>query len=88
MRQVIESLLNYTLQKSENFSGGAMEKLSSNTKIIATIISFVVVQVTLLFLGKWLWNEYLVKAVTIVKPLESIWQILGVSVLLKLILSS
>lgn len=88
MRKIIETLIKYSLHRPENFSGGAMETLGNNTKIIVSIATVLIMQVILMFLGKWLWNNYLVKAITIVNPLESIWQIMAISVLLQLLSSS
>ena len=56
-------------------------------KSLPMLISVVVSQVVLLLVGKFLWNRYLVKAVSIVKPLTSIVQLFAVSVLLRLFLS-
>ena len=53
-------------------------------KSLPLLISVVVSQVMLLLVGKFLWNRYLVKAVTIVKPLSSIVQLFAVSILLRL----
>ncbi len=51
----------------------------------AGAITFILTHLLLLFLGKFLWNNYLVNVTTIVKPLTSIFQLLAVSVLLKLL---
>lgn len=39
----------------------------------------------LLLVGEYLWNRVLVKVVTVVKPVTSVWQILGLVLLSKLI---
>ena len=59
----------------------------SNYQLIAAIISLLITQLLLLFLGKWLWNNYLVKTVTGVKPLESIVQLIAISFLIKLLMN-
>jgi hypothetical protein len=48
--------------------------------LIFTFISLLI----LLLIGEYLWNKVLVKLVTVVKPVTSVWQILGLSVLFKL----
>lgn len=53
-------------------------------KSLPLIISVVVSQIVLLLVGKFLWNRYLVKSVTVVKPITSIVQLFAVSVLLRL----
>ncbi len=52
---------------------------------IGTIIIYIIVLVVILLFGEYLWNELLVKAVTVVKPITSIWQLLGIIILIKLI---
>lgn len=42
--------------------------------------------VLLLLLGEYLWNDVLVKVVTVVRPVTSVWQILGLYLLLSILL--
>tara|TARA_A100001011_G_scaffold311667_1_gene328797 strand:- start:4309 stop:4536 length:228 start_codon:yes stop_codon:yes gene_type:complete len=49
--------------------------------LIVTIISLLI----LLLVGEYLWNNVLVKVTTGIKPVTSVWQILGIVVLAKLI---
>lgn len=49
--------------------------------LIMTFLSLLL----LLLIGEYLWNRVLVKVVTIVKPVSSVWQILGLVLLSKLI---
>ena len=50
--------------------------------ILLALITIIFLQLTL---GKWLWNNYLVNYITIAKPLNSIFDILAISLLIKLI---
>ena len=63
---------------------GGMKKIGVDP-IVALLLS-VVIMLLLLFLGKYLWNDVLVKVCTIVKPLNSIWQILALYVLFQILL--
>ena len=49
------------------------------------ILAVITTQILLLLLGKFLWNNYLVRTVTIIKPIESIFEILALSLLFNLI---
>jgi hypothetical protein len=49
--------------------------------LFASIISLIF----LLLVGEYLWNNVLVKVVTFVKPVTSMWQILGLYILLALL---
>ena len=50
------------------------------------IFAVITTQILLLLLGKFLWNNYLVKNVTIVKPLNSVIDLLAISFLIKLVI--
>ena len=61
---------------------------SSGKSVIPLVLAIVTVEILLLLVGTFLWNNYLVKVVTIVKPINSILELLAVSILLKLLLCS
>ena len=63
---------------------GGMRQMGVNP-LVALLLS-VVLLLILLFLGEYLWNNVLVKVCTIVKPVNSMWQILGIYVLLQILL--
>jgi len=52
---------------------------------LASFIVLIVYIIIILFIGKFLWNEVLTKLVTIVKPADNIWQILGIAILVNLL---
>lgn len=70
-----------TDETTEHFEGG-----SAFLKLLPMILSIIISQVLLLLLGKFLWNKYLVNAIEVVNPIESVLQLFGISVLTKLIL--
>lgn len=61
------------------------EKSITYYQNIALIITFMITQILILLFGKFLWNNYLVRTVTIIKPIESIFEILALSLLFNLI---
>ena len=63
---------------------GGMRRMGIDP-FVALLLS-VVVLLVLLYLGQYLWNNVLVKVCTIVKPVNSMWQILGLYVLLQILL--
>jgi len=93
MSKIIETfVLNSLLRcNKEHFETDTMNseniKKFSNFKLIAMIVSVLITQVLLLSLGKWLWNNYLVKTFNGVNPIESVWQLVAISVLLKLLVN-
>ena len=88
MRQVVHSILNGLVNKSsETFqSAGNMatiQELSKENPFLV-FISFIIVELIILFVGKWLWNMVVIKLFKGVNEAVSIWQILGLSILIKL----
>ena len=49
--------------------------------LVMTIISLII----LMLIGEYLWNKVLVKLVSVVKPVTSMWQILGLYILFSLL---
>jgi len=60
------------------------EKQSAKIVLVSLLTVFVIF-ILILLVGKYLWNSVLVDLIPAVKPAKSIWQILGLSILLSLI---
>ena len=69
-----------------NHLGRVLMGKSVGTDFLVSLVSYVIVLVLLLSLGKYLWNDVLVKLLTVVKPVKSIWELLGLQILLSLLL--
>jgi len=68
----------------ETFAGTNTITPSSRSTVV-TLISLVVIVGLLLLFGQFLWNNALVPLVPGVKPAKSIFQILGLSILISLL---
>ncbi len=80
MKQTIESLTNYAISKnSENFY-----KIHDSRNVVVAIISFVLIELLVLVFGKFLWNAVLPGLLPVGK-MKDIWQMLGFSILIKLL---
>ena len=98
MRRIIESAIMYGILKSnkERFavageevdesSGVKKERNLAIVKLMAYVISLIISYAILLWVGKWLWNNYLVP-VTNFQKVTSLKQILAISILLKLMIN-
>ena len=62
--------------QTSNVSGGAA--------LLVAIITFVVTIIMILLLSKYLWNNCLVALIPAVQRAESVWQILGLAILISL----
>jgi polyferredoxin len=52
---------------------------------IKVLIILAIWLVVTLFVGMWLWNNVAVKLISVAKPMTSIWQLLGLVILVDLI---
>lgn len=89
MRNVVESLLNVMVGggNHEGFQGHPMDLRNLTTKNSLTMFfALVIVQVLVLFFGRYLWNNAVVPLVGFAQPCDSIWRILGLSILIKLLM--
>ena len=78
-----------------SMTGGVLEKFADTSAIgpsarstIVTLITMVVVIGLILLFGQFLWNNALVPLIPGVKPAKSIFQILGLSILISLLVPS
>lgn len=65
----------------DNFSDVAYR----NNVTFVNLIVLVLVLVVILMAGKWLWNNVACKLVTVLKPVDTVWHLLGFIVLLDLV---
>jgi hypothetical protein len=85
-------MLRETLQTAMNsaLSGNTKEGMNGITswngsEALAAFIVMIIIILFILIIGKFLWNVVLCRLLTIAKPADSIWQILGLAILLNLI---
>lgn len=62
--------------------GGAKPNVAAS---LVFLIVTILIQLVFIWLVKYLWNTYLTKCVTVVKPIKDVWQMLAVFVILKVL---
>lgn len=88
MKKIISGFLYSAMGGSkETFQGFNKSNLSNLGKENPWIllITFIIIEILLLLFGKYLWNEIAIHLVPQLQPISNIWQILGLSILLKLL---
>lgn len=53
--------------------------------VVASILSLVIALLIVAFIGKWLWNTTVAELFTFVRPVKSVWQIIGLMLFISLI---
>ena len=89
MRNIIEPFVFRVLLNSDVIAKDENKEnmdVISKYQILGLVLSAIIIQLLRLLLGKWLWNTYLVKIVSGVKPLENIGQLIIISILLKILI--
>ena len=82
--RLIESSIQYSTTH-ENFENSEIMPDSIKNHPFAALLTLVIMWALVLFAGKYLWNNALVPlAPQSVKKASSVWQILGLSVLIQL----
>ncbi len=51
---------------------------------LVSVITVLIMLAALLFVGKYLWNNVLVDLISVAKPVKSVWQLLGLAILISL----
>lgn len=82
---VIATSLNAAFSKTETFRGNSRSETSAGQIAFVSFLTIFVIFMLLLFFGKYLWNSVLVELIPAIKPAKSVWQILGIALLLSLI---
>jgi len=89
MRKILESFycnqLNKILPIKEEFKG---DKHITSRDLLVFLLAYSTTMLILLLFGKFLWNNYLVKSLTIVNPVNSVFDLLALSILINLLVGN
>lgn len=90
MKDFVSAIVSMSRSNHENFDdiesvSGLPKKTLQSTDIAALVVALVWL-LLVLCVGKWLWNEVGVKYIKILAPVSNVWEILGLSILAKLII--
>jgi hypothetical protein len=64
----------------------ALSKSGNKAALLSFVVVYIAVFVLLMFVGKWLWNGWIVDMVTVAKPVESVISIIALAVFVKLVI--
>jgi|APCry1669189534_1035231.scaffolds.fasta_scaffold06666_5 hypothetical protein len=76
--------LNLVVSQTETFENPNGQASPARMAFV-TFLTVLLVLAALLFFGKFLWNSVLHELVPAIKPVKSVWQILGIALLLSLL---
>jgi hypothetical protein len=79
MLSAVKNTVETFLVSKEHFSMG------DKAKMVGALVALIVWILIVLLLSKWLWNKVLCSIVTFAKPVTSVFQIVGLVVLLAIL---
>jgi hypothetical protein len=92
VQKLLETFIAKQIIKKEQFTnGGAQLDLQTIQSAYGTaglwsfFIITMVVYILLMLIGKWLWNSVVVEMVTVARPITSVFQLIGLAILVKLV---
>ncbi len=68
-----------------DMSGSTAGRREIYKDLIASILSFIIAILIVAFVGKWLWNTTVAELFTFVRPVRSVWQIIGLMLFIALV---
>jgi hypothetical protein len=85
LQKIVESFIRENGTNQENYENN----LAANENKAAFVSFFLIylgVYLLLMVLGQFLWNNYVVDMLSIARPVNSIWHIVALSILVKLVI--
>ena len=86
----LESLSNNSQEQFQGYTGGFNAHSASGSAKTSPWVAFftlIIIEILVLIFGKYLWNEVAVQLIPALKKVKNIWQILGLSILIKLLVN-
>jgi hypothetical protein len=85
LKETLQTSINSVFSNSNTKEGMNGISYWNGSEALSAFIVMIIIIIFILIIGKFLWNVVLCKLLTIAKPADSIWQILGLAILLNLI---
>jgi hypothetical protein len=81
---VVANSLNLVVSQTETFDNPNGQPSPARMAFV-TFLTVLLILAALLFFGKFLWNNVLHELIPAIKPAKSVWQILGIALLVSLL---
>lgn len=82
---MIREVMRASIEGMTNMSGSPTGRYEVYKEVIASILSLIVSILIIAFVGKWLWNTSVAELFTFVRPVRTVWQIIGLMLFIALI---
>ena len=82
---MLKDLCRAGVEGMTDMSGSTASRREIYKDVIASIMSLIIAILIVAFIGKWLWNTTVAELFTFVRPVRSVWQIIGLMLFISLI---
>jgi len=86
MRNLITNWLVSKFNNENFMDKNEKENIRNDYSLVIGLFFIIISQILLLFFGKFLWNNYFVKTFKNVNSINTVWDLLALSILFKLII--
>ena len=63
-----------------------VQSQQSTASVLSFLILTIAMYLVLMLIGKWLWNTVVVQMITVAKPIDSVFYLIGFAILVKLVI--
>jgi hypothetical protein len=67
-----------------DLSGSSSHRQETYKNLVASLLAFVIAILILSFVGKYLWNSSVAELFTFARPVQSVWQIIALMLLMSI----
>ena len=85
LQKIVENFIRENSSSQENYSND-LPATENKAARISFFLIYLGVYLLLMVLGQFLWNNYVVDMFSITRPINSIWHIVALSILVKLVI--
>jgi hypothetical protein len=82
--EMLQALCRAGLECMTDMPGSSSNRHESYKSVVAAILSLVIAILIISFVGKYLWNVSVAELFTFARPVQSVWQIIALMLLLSL----
>jgi len=86
LQKIVENFIRENTSSNEHYQNTSMMENASKASLASFFLIYFGVYLLLMVLGQFLWNSYVVDMFSIAKPVNSIWHIVALSILVKLVI--
>jgi hypothetical protein len=94
LQKIVENFIRGDVRLQEDYAGDRdmdmafrqLHRQGGNAAIMSFFIVYIAVYLLLMLFGQFLWNNYIVEMFSVARPVSSIWHLVALAIVVKLII--